>query len=164
MTFIIIFRFSVDVYLQFLFLPHFSLQQHVPYVDQYPLNTGRKLNIHTTSLRSFESRMYVQFTSCFQGLGPRSPSSSSNGFFYLQDIYFVYQPQISNSCFHDANLASKEIRVFFVLPWGYGKKLFVRYKCAWIFWLPTSLIIQLLLLRKRFPRSWIHVGSELKSE
>ena len=151
MTFMIICRFSIDAYLQFLFLPYFSLQQHVPYVDQYPVNTGRKLNIHTTSLRSFESRMYVQFTSCFQWVGHLPPALMF--FFYLQDIYFVYQPQTSNSYFHDANLASNEIRVFFVLPCGYGKKLFVRYKCAWIFWLPTSLIIQILFTRKRFPRS-----------
>ena len=33
----------------------------------YPVNTGRKLNVHKTFSTSSERLMYVQFTSCVYG-------------------------------------------------------------------------------------------------
>ena len=36
--------------------------------DYYPVDTGRKLNVHKTSWTSSERLMYVQFTSCVYGV------------------------------------------------------------------------------------------------
>ena len=38
------------------------------YSRHSPLDTGRKLNVHKTSRTSSERLMYVQFTSCVQGV------------------------------------------------------------------------------------------------
>ena len=104
--------FSIVSCLQVLFLPHFFITK------------ARFICWSVPPGHRIERLLYVQFTSCFQGVGPLLPSCSSDVFFYIQDTYFACQPQMNNSYFHDANLASIEICVFFTLPCGYGKKLF----------------------------------------